>query len=92
LKKQGGESELKKPRVGVQCRVKDKNRKIHSRSLRGTKSLRVMGAIVARFSSLKKISGLKKIYALLLAAQKAPYTTVLKVAFMASIPSIALRR
>jgi hypothetical protein len=83
LKKQGGESELKKPRVGVHCRVNDGNLKIHSKSLRETVSIRVLA------SSGVRLYHIGKILALLCAAQRAARLTMMKVAFMASI---ALRR
>jgi hypothetical protein len=86
LNRQGGESELKKPRVGVQRRVNDNNLKRQNKPLREIVSMRVIPALSAMFPSLKK----KPV--LFYAAQIAPHLSTMKVAFMASIPSIALRR
>ncbi|MDR0615681.1 MAG: hypothetical protein LBG29_02635 [Synergistaceae bacterium] len=76
---------MKKPRAGVLCRVSDRRQKIHSKSLRGTFFMRV-NAIDGVFSPQKK----NKLP--IRAARRASRMSVMKVAFMASIPSIALRR
>jgi hypothetical protein len=77
---------LKKPRVRVLCRVSDRKQIFHSKSLRGMSFLQVIPHCGLRFLQMKGIR------ALLSAAQRASYYSVMKVAFMASIPSIALRR
>jgi hypothetical protein len=77
---------LKKPRVGVLCRVKDRKQKIHSKSLRGTVFMRVSAIDGARFLPQEKNKPS------IFASQRASRLSMMKVAFMASIPSTALRR
>jgi hypothetical protein len=64
---------LKKPRVGVHCRVNNEHPKYHSKSLRGTTGRNMT------FTGLSFLSRVK-------------IRIMMKITFMASIPSIALRR